>query len=393
MKFFLGVFALLQLVDLRASDWPQWRGPNRNGVSSEKVNWPAGGPRTVWRAQVGIGFSSISVSHGRIYTMGNADEKDTIWCLDAANGKPIWQHTYSSALNPQYYEGGPGATPTVYGGKVFTISKWGDVFCLDAEKGTVIWEHHLLKDGIHTNRWGFAGSPLIWKNLVILNAGSSGVALDSATGRIAWMNGTNSAGYASPVLFKLGDKEVVLIFAAKHLVAVDPRTGSELWRFRWETGYDTNNTDPLVHDDTIFISSYSRGCALVRVKDGKPEAVYDSKVLFNNLSPGIRIGDYLYVFNGEAKMKTDFRCIHLPTGELKWQREDPAFGSVICAGGKLIIMSEKGELLLAEPLPTELKILGRSQVLGGVCWTPPTLANGRLYLRNAKGDLLCVELK
>jgi outer membrane protein assembly factor BamB len=114
--------------------------------------------------------------------------------------------------------------------------------------------------------------------------------------------------------------------------------------------------------------------------------------LFNNLSPGILMGDYVYVFNGEAKMKTDFRCIHLPTGELKWQRDDPAFGSVICTGGKLIIMSEKGELLLAEPSPAELKILGRSQVLGGVCWTPPTLVNGKIYVRNAKGDLVCVEL-
>jgi outer membrane protein assembly factor BamB len=392
MKFVAGLFWVLLLVSARGSDWPQWRGPNRNGVSSEKVNWPADGPKTVWRAQVGTGFSSISVSKGRVYTMGNADEKDTIWCLDAANGKAVWQHTYNSALNPQYYEGGPGSTPTVHEGKVFTISKWGDVFCLDAEKGTALWEHHLLKDGFHTNRWGFAGSPLIWKDLVILNVGSSGVALDSGTGRIAWMNGTNSAGYASPLLFKSGDKEVVLIFAAKHLVALDPQTGSELWRFPFETGYDTNNTDPIVHDDTVFISSYSHGCALVRVKDGKPEAVYDNKVLFNNLSPGILIGEYLYVFNGEAKMRTDFRCIHLPTGQLKWQREDPAFGSVICAGSKLIIMSEKGELLLAEPSAAELKILGRTQVLGGVCWTPPTLANGMLYLRNAKGDLVCLGL-
>jgi len=391
MKFFLGVFAALTvLVDLHAGDWPQWRGPNRNGVSTEKVNWPADSPKTIWRAQVGTGFSSISVSHGRIYTMGNADEKDTIWCLDSANGKPVWQHTYNSALNPQYYEGGPGATPTVQEGKVFTISKWGDVFCLDAEKGTVIWEHHLLKDGIHTNRWGFAGSPLIWKELVILNVGSSGVALDSATGRIAWMNGTNSAGYASPVLFKSGDKEAILIFAAKHLVALDPQSGSELWRFPFETGYDTNNTDPIVHDDTIFISSYSHGCALVRVNDGKPEAVYDKKVLFNNLSPGILIGDYLYVFNGEAKMKTDFRCIYLPTGEVKWHKEDPAFGSLICAGGKLLIMTEKGELILGDATPDGLKVLGRAQVLGGTCWTPPTFANGRIYVRNAKGDLACM---
>src|SRR5215468_7332372 len=368
MKYVAGLFSLLLLMNARATDWPQWRGPNRNGLSTEKVNWPDGGPKTIWRAQVGTGFSSISVSNGRVFTMGNADEKDTIWCLDAANGKPVWQHTYNSALNSQYYEGGPGATPTVHEGRVFTISKWGDVFCLDAQKGTIVWEHHLLKDGIHTNRWGFAGSPLIWKDLVILNVGSSGVALDSATGRVAWMNGTNSAGYASPVLFKSGDKEAVLVFAAKHLVALDPKTGSELWRFPFETGYDTNNTDTLVHDDTIFISSYSHGCALVQIKDGKPEAVYDTKVLFNNLSPGIVIGDYLYVFNGEAKMKTDFRCIHLPTGELKWQRDDPAFGSVICAGGKLIIMSEKGELILGDATPEGLKLLGRTQVLGGTCW-------------------------
>src|SRR6266516_4015554 len=105
MKLFPGILALVALVDVRASDWPQWRGANRDGKSSEEIKWPASGPRVVWKAAVGAGFSSVSVSHGRVYTMGNADEKDTIWCLDAANGKPIWQHSYDSALNPQYYEG------------------------------------------------------------------------------------------------------------------------------------------------------------------------------------------------------------------------------------------------------------------------------------------------
>jgi outer membrane protein assembly factor BamB len=392
MKSLLAVAAALSCaLNASAADWPQWRGPNREGVSSEKVKWPAGGPKVIWKASVGTGFSSVSVSHGRVYTMGNEGEKDTIWCLDAAKGKPVWQHTYDSALNPQYYEGGPGATPTVQGGRVFTISKWGDVFCLDAENGTVIWEHHLLKDRVHTNRWGFAGSPLIWKDLVILNAGSSGVALDSATGRIAWLNGTNAAGYASPLLFKVGNKEEVLIFAAKHLIAVDPQTGAELWRFPWETGYDTNNTDPLVRGNIIFISSYNRGCALLRVTDNKPGIVYQNKELFSHLSPGILIGEYLYAFSGEARMKTDFRCIHLPTGELKWKRDDPGFGSLIRAGGELIILSEKGELLLGEPSADSLRVLGRSQVLGGLCWTPPALADGRVYARNAKGELVCLQ--
>jgi len=392
MKSLFTVAALFCLLNASGADWPQWRGQNRDGKSSEEIRWPAGGPKVIWKAAVGTGFSSVSVSHGKVYTMGNAEEKDTIWCLDAATGEAIWHHTYEAALNPQYYEGGPGATPTVHEGKVFTISKWGDVFCLDAAKGKMIWEHHLKKDEIHTNRWGFAGSPLIWKDFVILNAGSSGVALDLASGRIAWMNGTNAAGYASPVLFKSGEKEVVLIFAAKHLVAVDPQTGSELWRFPFETGYDTNNTDPLVNDDTIFISSYNRGCLLLRVKDGKPEEVYANKNLFNHLSAGIVIGDNLYAFSGEARMKTDFRCIHLPTGEVKWSRPDPAFGSLICAKGKLLILTEKGELLLAEPSPKDLKVLGRSQVLGGLCWTPPSLANGKLFVRNSKGDLLCLGL-
>src|SRR5204863_4279946 len=143
------------------------------------------------------------------------------------------------------------------------------------------------------------------KDLVILNASGAGTALDRKTGAIVWSNGTNATGYASPVLFQTGGEEIVLIFAAKHLVGVDPRTGRELWRVPWETGWDTNNPDPLIYRDSIFISSFSRGCALLSVKDGKPQPVYESKVLHNHLSPGILLGDYLYAFNGEARQQTD----------------------------------------------------------------------------------------
>src|SRR5439155_6584081 len=169
--------------------------------------------------------------------------------------------------------------------------------------------------------------------------------------------------------------------------------GRELWRFPWETGYDTNNPDPIVSRNRIFISSYSRGCALISATEKKPVEIYDKKVLYNHLSPGILLGEYLYAFNGEARHGTDFRCIHLPSGELKWARKDPAFGSVMCAGGKLLILTEKGELLIAEASPAELKPVARAQILGGLCWTPPALANGLLYLRNAKGDLVCLDLQ
>jgi outer membrane protein assembly factor BamB len=182
-----------------------------------------------------------------------------------------------------------------------------------------------------------------------------------------------------------------LIFAAKHLVAVDPQTGRELWRYPWETGWDTNNPDPLIWRNRIFISSFSRGCALLAVDGAKPEALYDKEVLHNHLSAGILLGDCLYSFNGPAKEETDLRCLHLPTGQLKWTRKDPAFGSLICAGDKLIILSEKGELILAEASPENFKPLARAQVLGGLCWTPPALANGRIYVRNANGDMACLQ--
>jgi outer membrane protein assembly factor BamB len=387
-----GAICLCPLISLLAEDWPQWRGKNRDGISPEKLSasWPDAGPKTLWRANVGTGFSSVSISRGRAYTMGNKEDKDTIWCLDAATGKELWKHAYGSQLGPQYYEGGPGATPTVTPDRVFTISKWGQVFCLEAASGKIVWQQDLRTQNIQPNRWGFAGSPLLWQDLVILNAGAAGTALEAATGKIAWSTGTNATGYASPVLFKTNGREIVLIFAAKHLVAVDPRTGKEIWRHPWETGWDTNNPDPIPYKDSIFISSYSRGCALLRPKGNKLEVVYESKALHNHLSPGIVLGDYLYAFNGEARRETDFRCLHLPTGELKWQQKSPAFGSLITANGSLIILSEKGELQMGAASPAAFKTVSRAQVLGGLCWTPPSLANGRIYVRNAAGDLLCL---
>jgi outer membrane protein assembly factor BamB len=390
----LGCVAGLALITTTpAGDWPHWRGPDNNGTSPEtiQVQWPENGPKVLWTAGVGTGMSSVSVSQGRAYTMGNTNGEDTVWCLEAKTGKEVWKHSYPARLDPQYYDGGPGSTPTVFEGQVFTISKWGDVFCFDAVKGSVIWSEKLWNYGIRSNRWGFAGSPVIYRDLVILNAGTSGAALERATGRMAWFNGTNVAGYATPQFFE-GPGNPVLIFGAKNLYAVDPVTGQERWRFPFETGYDVNNTDPIIQGNRILLTSYSHGCTLIEVRE-KPEVVYeDKKALRSHLSPGIVIGEYLYSFNGEAKTTTDFRCLHFSTGEVKWTVKEPKNGSLISASGKLLILNEKGELIAAEPSPDSFKPLARTQVIDGLCWTPPSLANGCLFVRNSKGKVVCLDL-
>lgn len=397
LRAFPVVTGVLLSVSLTAADWPQWRGPDRNGISQEKISvkWPAEGPNILWRASVGTGFSSASISDGRVFTMGNAKEKDTIWCFDAVTGKEIWKHTYASELGPKYYEGGPGSTPTVYDGRVYTIGKWGDVFCLDAAKGTVLWQRDLRKDpGAKPNEWGFAGSALIYEDLAIFNAGEAGIAFDRKTGKTVWSNGTKQTGYASPKLFKVKGADQVLLFAQKSMLGLDPKTGKELWSFPWETSWDNSNPDPVLAGDSFLISTYNRGAAFVSLKTGKPTTDYRTDALNQHMSPGVLLGEYLYAFNGQAAgYASDFVCFHLLNGKVNWHEKDLGIGSLIAADNKLIIISEKGELVVAEASPDSFKPLARAQVLGGRCWTSPSLANGLLYLRNAKGDFICADLR
>jgi outer membrane protein assembly factor BamB len=346
-----------------------------------------------WRANVSTGFSSFAISQGRLFTIGNSNATDIIWCLDARTGRKLWSHSYPAKLDPQYYEGGPTSTPSVADGRVYTLSKWGSAFCLNATNGAVIWRHDFWQEGIRSNRWGFAGSPLIWQDLVIYNAGDAGTALKLSDGSLAWSTGTNVAGYATPMVVRLAGRETALIFAKDFLVALDPATGREFWRYPFKTSYDTNNTDPLVEEDTILLSSFSRGCELIRVDPAGPHRIYANKNLNIHLSPGVFLGGFLYAFHGEAKFTTDLRCIEVKTGSVRWSVKDPAFGSLLGVPGGLLALTEKGELLAMEVTPEGCRVLGRTKVLTGLCWTPPALADGLFYGRNASGDLVALDLR
>lgn len=384
--------------DAAAEDWPRWRGPNLNGISAEKgwqTAWPAGGPKQLWRASVGTGFASLAVSNGRVYTMGNDAGQDTVHCLDASTGKPIWTHSYPCPVESNNYEGGPNATPTVDGDRVYTLSKRAQLFCLDAASGKVVWSKNLMEQlGVTKPQWGFAGSPLVQGNLVILNVGTAGTAVDKATGKVVWSNGKGAAGYATPVPFTQGNRTGVAIFGAKALLAVDPATGRGLWSYPWETSYDVNSADPIVSGDLFFISSgYNRGCALVRAQGASAANVWENKNMKHHFNPGVLIGGFIYGIDGQSGNGATLNCLDLKTGEIKWSQRGIGSGSLIAADGKLIVLGNQGELIVAEASPTAFKAIARAQVLGGKCWTAPVLANGRIYCRNARGDLVCLDVK
>ena len=221
----------------RAGDWLQWRGPEHNGVTAESGgshDWPADGPKVAWKAKVGFGFSSFVVGDGRVFTMGNADDKDTVFCFDAATGKELWKHSYRAELGDKYFEGGTTGTPTINGDRVYTLSRWGDAFCFNAKDGTVVWSKNVEKEtGARQPDWGFGGAPLVQGANVYLNVGEAGLALDKMTGAIVWKSESKAAGYSTPLPIKEGGQDLAVFSSGQSYTAVDLSDGKPVWSTRW----------------------------------------------------------------------------------------------------------------------------------------------------------------
>ncbi|MHC4692027.1 MAG: PQQ-binding-like beta-propeller repeat protein, partial [Planctomycetota bacterium] len=258
----LGLFATAE-----AADWPNWRGPNYNGISNEKgwsTDWPDAGPKKLWEKTLGPGFASMTIADGRVYAMGNIEDNDILYCLNADTGKEIWKKSYPCPIFKKNHEGGPCATPTVEGDSVYTLSKNGDAICFKKATGEVVWHKKLNKDlGYKHPTWHFAGSAFIFDNMVILNVGSHGVALNKADGSVIWENGKGGSGYSTAVPFTIDGKKLIALFTAKEMVALVPETGKILWKIPWKTSYDVNAADAVIEGNRIFLSSgYNKGCAV-----------------------------------------------------------------------------------------------------------------------------------
>ncbi len=378
-----------------AEDWPNWRGPGFDGVSLEKLakNLPEE-PEIRWKAKVGTGFSSVSVARGRVFTMGNRDETDTVWCLDAESGEVIWKHSYPCKLDPRFYEGGPGATPTIHGDSVFTLSKKGHAFRLDFKTGTVRWSRDLVRDhGFELPEWSFASSPFVFEDRVILNVGAAGMALDYETGGTIWKSGTGASGYSSAVPFERDGKTELILFVAKEVIGLDPADGTVTWRFASKSSRNVSAADAVVSGNRLMISS-SGGAVCVEIASGgnpEPEVIWETKELRTYFNPTVRVGDYLYAIHGTTHRPTELVCLDWRSGETRWS--EPGFGSgALMAADDRLILFDKGQLTIFPANPERFNPLLQARILGGKCWTVPVLANGRIYCRNAEGDLACVAI-
>lgn len=398
-----GAISLLAISRASAADWPQWRGPARNGISPEKFTWPASGPKQLWKTPVGEGYSGVSISNGRVYTMGATNDWDTVWCLNGRTGAVVWKYSYP-CMNPDRPYPGPRATPTIDGNFVYTVSYNGQLMALNATTGALVWSVDYIKDFgskiFGSNRHGFAGSPVVEGNLLLANVGGKGasvVAFDKITGKVVWKSGDDRPTSSSPVTFALGAQRIVAMFGESGLFGYNLTDGNPLWRVESKCdGNNLNSTDPVVIGDKLFITSgcggsiAGGGCFLLKVTNSGATEVYRNSNLSSQIASPVFIDGAIYDCTGYLS-REGMVCLDANTGEIKWKNAKVC-GGLISAGNNLIIQSVKGELIVAEASPVGYKEIGRVPVLTGQCWTTPSLANGCVYCRNTAGDVVCLDL-
>lgn len=409
VKYIFILTLLLAARALQAADWPQFLGPDRNGVSAETnlaTAWPADGPPVRWKKDVGQGFSGPVVARGKLILFQRKADQELVDCFDAKTAAEVWHFAYPTSYQDDFgFDEGPRGTPAVADDKVYTMGAEGSVHCLDFKTGKLIWQVDCKKDFQSPKGFfGMACSPLIEGGLVILNIGGADgagiIALDAATGAVRWKHGNDEAGYSSPIAATIGGKRYALVFTRAGLTVVNPTNGAGCFDFPWRSSNfaSVNAATPVISGDLIFLTaSYGTGAALLRVGNGGAQKVWagDEALSCHYATPVLDKG-YLYGIDGRAdpgmQPRPSLRCVELKTGRVCWTQEDFGAATITLAGGQLFILTEQGELVRAPVNPKEFHEASRTQILPVGVRAYPALADGCLYAR-AKDKLVCVDLK
>jgi outer membrane protein assembly factor BamB len=369
-------------------NWPQWRGPNRDGKSTETgllKQWPTDGPPLIWKAAgAGAGYSSLAISDGRIYTMGLRGDREYVIAFDVSTGKEVWATANGRAYRDSRGDG-PRGTPTVDGNNLYVLGGNGDLSSLEARTGRVLWTMNILqKFGGSNLKWGISESPLVIGDKLLVNAGGPGasiVALNKKDGTLIWKSQSDRAGYSSAMPVQIGGTTQVVFFTEERGLGLDLKDGRLLWQYPRAANDVANVATPVVRGNRVFISSdYGTGAGLVEIKsDGSAQEVYFTKEMRNHHSSSILVGDYLYGFSSGI-----LTAMRFDTGQVAWRDRSVGKGSLVYADGHLYALSENGVVGLIEATPTAYREKGRFRIKQESLptWTHPVIAGGRLYLRD-----------
>ena len=402
-------FLLLPISAARgqSADWTQWGGPNRNFKSSATglaTSWPASGPRTLWRRELGEGFSGIAIEGGKLFTMYRKGEQELVVSLDAATGKTLWEYGYDAPFSKEYdMSNGPGphATPLIAGDLVFAAGATSKLHCLNKQTGKLVWSHDLIKEFDGTLRVnGYSCSPLAYKTTVVMQVGGTGhalIAFNQKDGSVVWKKQDFKNSTSSPILINVDGQTQLVAFMFGDIVGVDPNSGDLLWSHPHETEFGLNTSTPVWGEDNLlFVSSgYNGGSRVLKLTqaNGKTsvEELWCHRLMRVHFGTCIRVGEYVYGSSGDFG-PAPFTAVNVKTGKIGWRDRSFARASFVFADGHFIVLDEDGHLALASLTPEGLKVDSKVDLLSGLSWTPPALAGTTLYVRDRK-NVMALDLR
>jgi len=418
MRFLVPALALSATLQLHAVDWPQYRGPSGDGKSPEKITLPSGStaPKQIWKAPSEGGFSSFAVAGGRAFTLCLKDaegaSQESVVAYDAKTGKELW----FAALNFPKYDGGgdsgaadnkggdgPRSTPTTDGKNVYVMSSQLVLRAFDAATGKPVWSHDLIKEFAGRNiQWENAASPLGEGDALYVGGGGPGqslIAFNVKDGSVLWKAYDEKITHATPVAATILGQRQIIFFLQSGLLAVEPKTGKELWRYTFD--YKTSTAaSPVVDGDVVYCSAgYGVGAGAVRItkeagafKATELYRIRGNKPLANHWSTPVAKDGYLYgMFQFKEYANGPVKCVDIKTGEVKWEQPGFGPGQVILVGDRVLALADNGDLVSFDATPASYHEISRAKVLDGKCWTTPIVSNGQIFARSTK-EAVCLDV-
>jgi outer membrane protein assembly factor BamB len=411
---------------LRADDWPQWRGPNRDGVWNETGlldKFPGPAITLRWRVPISSGYSGPTVAEGRVFVtdrVSEPEEAERIHALDWQTGRTLWTHAYACRYVDVQYKAGPRAAVAIDDGRAYALGTMGHLHCCDAASGRVLWKKTPGVDyDVRVPIWGVAAAPLVEGDLLIVQLGAADgaclVALDKTTGAERWRALDDKASYSAPIVVEQAGRRVLVCWTGESVVGLDPASGEVFWKCPFEPRRMVINVPtPVVDGDRLFVTSFYDGSLMLRLRPdeldvdevwrrrGRSER--DTDALHAMISTPYLQGDYVYGVDSYGEL----RCLDARTGDRIWEdltavpKARWSTIHMVRGGGRIWMFNERGELVISELSPEGFREISRAKLIeptteqlqqrGGVCWSHPAYAYGHVFARNDR-ELVCADLR